>query len=82
MSFFLTASHKMLPSAGQGAVNALEDAVILANCLYDIGTTSLDDIKAALKSFKDQRYPHVKQQYEASKVNAKILFGHVSSVRR
>ncbi|KAF9945891.1 hypothetical protein BGZ65_010252, partial [Modicella reniformis] len=30
------AVHKMQPSAGQGAVNAMEDAVILANCLYDL----------------------------------------------
>ncbi|KAG0053363.1 hypothetical protein BGZ83_001257 [Gryganskiella cystojenkinii] len=26
----------MLPSAGQGAVNAMQDAVILSNCLYDL----------------------------------------------
>ena len=46
----------------------MEDAVVLANCLYDIGTTSPEDINAALKSFKDQRYPHVIEQYKASKV--------------
>ncbi|GJJ70238.1 hypothetical protein EMPS_02587 [Entomortierella parvispora] len=70
------AAHKLLPSSGQGAVNAMEDAVILANCLYDIGTTSPEDINAALKSFQDQRYPHVVEQYKASKTSAKFLYGH------
>lgn len=57
----------------------MEDAVVLANCLYDIGTTSPEDIKAALQSFKDQRLPHVIEQYKASKATAKFLYGHVSS---
>lgn len=65
---FPLAAHKLLPSSGQGANNALEDAVILANCLYDIGTPSLPDVKAALKSYRDQRLPHVVEQYKASKV--------------
>ena len=76
---FCLAAHKLLPSSGQGAVNALEDAVVLANCLYDIGTTSSEDIKAALQSFKEQRLPHVIEQYKASKATAKFLYGHVSS---
>ena len=66
--FFPLAAHKLLPSSGQGANNAMEDAVILANCLYEIGTPSLLDVKAALKSYKDQRLPHVVEQYKASKV--------------
>ncbi|KAG0042459.1 hypothetical protein BGZ83_000443 [Gryganskiella cystojenkinii] len=70
------AAHKMLPSSGQGAVNALQDAVILANCLYDIGTVSMRDIRVALKSYVDQRRPHVKAQYAASKATAKFQFGH------
>ncbi|KAG0042458.1 hypothetical protein BGZ83_000442 [Gryganskiella cystojenkinii] len=70
------AAHKMLPSSGQGAVNAMQDAVVLANCLYDIGTTSVPDIQEALKSFVDQRRPHVKTQYAASKASAKFQYGH------
>ncbi|GJJ70239.1 hypothetical protein EMPS_02588 [Entomortierella parvispora] len=70
------AAHKLLPSSGQGANNAFEDAIVLANCLYDIGTPSLPDVKAALKSYKDQRLPHVLEQYEASKASAKFLYGH------
>ncbi|KAF9281999.1 hypothetical protein BGZ68_006272, partial [Mortierella alpina] len=69
------AAHKLLPSAGQGAVNAMQDAVILANCLYDLTSVTPEDIAAAFQDFKDQRYPHVVAQYEASKKNAKILYG-------
>lgn len=78
---FHSAAHKLLPSSGQGANNAMEDAVILANCLYDVGSTSLPDVKVALKSFWEQRLPHVLEQYKASKASAKFLYGHVSSHR-
>ncbi|KAF9373854.1 hypothetical protein CPB97_000273 [Podila verticillata] len=69
------AAHKLLPSAGQGAVSAMQDAVILANCIYDLTALDTDSVAAALKDYRDQRYPHVKSQYDASKMNAKILLG-------
>ncbi|KAF9184274.1 hypothetical protein BGZ50_003790 [Haplosporangium sp. Z 11] len=69
------AAHKLLPSVGQGAVTAMQDAVILANCLYDLKSTSHEDIEAALQDYQGQRYPHVKEQYEGSKMNAKVIYG-------
>jgi len=51
----------------------MEDAVILANCLYDIGATSPEDIGAALTSFMDQRLPHVMEQYHASQVRSQRI---------
>ncbi|KAF8925185.1 hypothetical protein BGZ58_001060 [Dissophora ornata] len=69
------AAHKLLPSAGQGAVTSMQDAVVLANCLYDLRSTSISDVTEALKDFKEQRYPQVKEQYEASKMNAQVLYG-------
>ncbi|KAF9563530.1 hypothetical protein EC968_004830 [Mortierella alpina] len=69
------AAHKLLPSAGQGAVTAMQDSVVLANCLYELQSLDCADITAALQDFKDQRYPHVKEQYDASKMNAKIVYG-------
>ncbi|KAF9171563.1 hypothetical protein BGX20_007345 [Mortierella sp. AD010] len=69
------ACHKLLPSAGQGAVNAMQDSVILANCIYDLESLSTKDISAALKDYRDQRFPYVIEQYEASKINAKIIYG-------
>ncbi|KAF9170396.1 hypothetical protein BGX20_009019 [Mortierella sp. AD010] len=69
------ACHKMLPSSGQGAVNAMQDAVILANCIYELRSVAEDDVAEALSDFKEQRYPHVKDQYEASQMSAKLLYG-------
>jgi 2-polyprenyl-6-methoxyphenol hydroxylase-like FAD-dependent oxidoreductase len=44
------AAHAMTPNLGQGACQAIEDAVVLAECLKD--TT---DIAAALKSYDKRR---------------------------
>ncbi|KAG0304659.1 hypothetical protein BGZ98_005231 [Dissophora globulifera] len=70
------AAHKLLPSTGQGAVNGLQDAVILANCLYDLRPLSYEGIQETLKDFQAQRFSHVKTQYEASQFNAKLRYGH------
>ncbi|KAF9117008.1 hypothetical protein BGX27_007062 [Mortierella sp. AM989] len=70
------AAHKMLPSAGQGAVNAMQDSVILANCIYDIALNpTSENITSAFKDFKEQRFPHVKFQFDSSKLMAKVIFG-------
>ncbi|KAG0049874.1 hypothetical protein BGZ83_005305 [Gryganskiella cystojenkinii] len=69
------AAHKLLPSMGQGAVNALQDAVVLANCLYDLESTSVKDIGKAFETYKSLRAPFVKVQYEESQVQAKLMFG-------
>ncbi|KAF9967484.1 hypothetical protein BGZ65_013033, partial [Modicella reniformis] len=64
------AAHKMPPSAGQGAVNAMEDAVVLANCLYEISdgqqAITPEKITQAFKNYRDQRYSHAKYQVENS----------------
>ncbi|KAF9316903.1 hypothetical protein BG003_001433 [Podila horticola] len=69
------ACHKLLPSAGQGAVNAMQDAVILANCLYDMASIHPHDITATFKDYRQQRHEHVVSQYETSKTNAKLMYG-------
>ncbi|KAF8978194.1 hypothetical protein BGZ46_006732 [Entomortierella lignicola] len=69
------ACHKLLPSSGQGAINAMQDAVILSNCIYDLESLSTQDITAALKDYRDQRFPFAKEQYIASSISAKIIFG-------
>ncbi|KAG0217446.1 hypothetical protein BGX31_000247 [Mortierella sp. GBA43] len=73
------ACHKMQPSAGQGAVNAMEDAVILANCLYDISggkePVTTERIAEAFRDYREQRYTHAKFQVENSKGMAKLLNG-------
>lgn len=53
----------------------MQDAVVLANCIYEMRSSSHDDIKAALKDYKKQRYAHAKQQVENSNAAGKILYG-------
>ena len=78
-SFFATAlaCHKLLPSAGLGAVTSIQDAVVLANSIYEMqGITPLD-ISAALNDYKEERYTRVKAQYDASKMDARLIYGQV-----
>ncbi|KAK5827777.1 hypothetical protein F5H01DRAFT_399363 [Linnemannia elongata] len=70
------AAHKLLPSTGAGAVNAMQDAVILANHLYDIKPTSFENIKQALSDYKEERFDAVKEQYPQAEFAAKLQFGH------
>ncbi|KAF9115434.1 hypothetical protein BGX27_007809 [Mortierella sp. AM989] len=70
-----SACHKMLPSAGQGAINAMQDAVIVANCIYDLESVSHKKIVAALNDYKSQRYAHAKKQVQISSMVGKILYG-------
>ncbi|KAF9206814.1 hypothetical protein BGZ49_001756 [Haplosporangium sp. Z 27] len=69
------ACHKMLPSAGQGAINAMQDAVIVANCIYELRSSSHKNIVAALSDYKSQRYVHAKKQVQISSMVGKILYG-------
>ncbi|MFN8494803.1 MAG: FAD-dependent monooxygenase [Caldilineaceae bacterium] len=46
------AAHPMTPNLGQGACQALEDAVVLARCLHNQG-----DAVAALRAYEAQRIP-------------------------
>ncbi|KAG0374981.1 hypothetical protein BGX24_009679 [Mortierella sp. AD032] len=70
------ACHKMLPSAGQGATNAMEDAVIIANCIYELGSSfSKTDIEAALNDYREQRFEHAKEQVENSNMAGKLFYG-------
>ncbi|GJJ77179.1 hypothetical protein EMPS_09538 [Entomortierella parvispora] len=69
------AVHKLLPSGAQGAVCAMQDAVILANCLYDLKSLKHESIEEALQDYKAQRHPQVKIQNNDSNVNATLFFG-------
>jgi len=55
----------------------MQDAVILANCLYDLETYSSEALTAAFDDYWQQRYPQAKFQLEVSKFNGKIMSGQV-----
>ncbi|KAF9897616.1 hypothetical protein BX616_005270, partial [Lobosporangium transversale] len=71
----------LLPSAGQGAVNAMQDSVVLSNCIYDMVSTKLNDVEAALKDYREQRFDYVVERYKDSKENAKIIYGQTLTER-
>ncbi|KAF9924892.1 hypothetical protein FBU30_005235 [Linnemannia zychae] len=66
---------------GAGAVNAMQDAVLLANHIYDIKPTSFENIKTALKEYKEERFDNIKEQYPQSYMAARITFGYTLTER-
>ncbi|GJJ72013.1 hypothetical protein EMPS_04370 [Entomortierella parvispora] len=72
------ACHKMLPNSGRGAVNAITDAIVLANALHDCQIThdqSLGNLKAAFKRYYKERYPQAVAELERSKRMARVVAG-------
>ncbi|KAI1297727.1 hypothetical protein EDD11_007007 [Mortierella claussenii] len=72
---FETWNHGRIALIGDGAINAMQDAVIIANCIYELNSTSHQDIEAALQAYRDQRYAHAKEQVRNSNVSGKLLYG-------
>lgn len=56
----------------------MQDAVILANHIYDIKPTSFENIKAALNGYRAERFDAVKDQYSQTHMAARLQFGHVN----
>lgn len=55
------AAHPMLPTLGQGACTALEDALVITKCLQE-----LDDITKAFEQYELQRFSRIKSIVEQS----------------
>ncbi|KAF9346516.1 hypothetical protein BGX26_001959 [Mortierella sp. AD094] len=70
------ACHKFLPSAGQGALNAMQDAVVLANCIYEMGEATPKNITAGFKEYYDERYSRVKRMMAKSKFMALVMYSN------
>ncbi|KAF9389562.1 hypothetical protein CPB97_011099 [Podila verticillata] len=52
---------------GDGAVSAMQDAVTLANCLYELPQyPSTAEINKAFKHYQNERYPFAKNAYDTS----------------
>jgi len=73
------AAHPILPFLAQGAVMALEDAAILAQCL----SRTPDDVAGALARYAAVRAPRVQQVARASWRNGQIyhLSGPIAAAR-
>ncbi|KAF9355375.1 hypothetical protein BGX34_010500, partial [Mortierella sp. NVP85] len=73
--FFETWQHGRTVLMGDGAVNAFQDAVILANVLSELESKSAADIKAALESYQEQRLPRARFEYMNSKMISRLMTG-------
>ncbi|KAG0032926.1 hypothetical protein BGZ82_006321 [Podila clonocystis] len=57
--------YRMQPGGGQGAVAAMQDAIILVHCIYDIEDiehVTYKGIQSALADYRSQRFEHAKGQ--------------------
>ncbi|KAG0340337.1 hypothetical protein BG004_006467 [Podila humilis] len=69
------AAHKLNPGGGQGAVSAMQDAVILANCIYELEDPTYENIQKALDEYKALRFEHTKIQADFGKTLGRLLYG-------
>ncbi|KAF9112057.1 hypothetical protein BGX27_004035 [Mortierella sp. AM989] len=61
------ACHKLHPSAGLGAVAAIQDAAVLADIIYHLPPSpSLENITQAFKIYRDDRFHKAKLSYDTS----------------
>ncbi|KAI7817014.1 hypothetical protein BC939DRAFT_19576 [Gamsiella multidivaricata] len=73
--------HKMTPAAGQGAVNAMQDAVVLAKCIFSMPDSSSESIIAAFTEYFSQRYHRAEAQFARSNTMSKITSGQTWTER-
>ena len=64
------ACHPMLPFMAQGSCQAIEDAVVLARCLSDVGTS---DAVSALRRYEDARQGRTAQVQTSSLMNRDLF---------
>ncbi|KAF9545269.1 hypothetical protein EC957_011142 [Mortierella hygrophila] len=74
------ACHKMNPSGGAGASNAMHDAIALANHINGLPFHPIaDEIEAAFKEYQNERFEWVKIAFENSKMMRNVVGKSMSS---
>ncbi|KAG0207241.1 hypothetical protein BGX33_006937 [Mortierella sp. NVP41] len=66
--------HKLLPSSGHAATQAVLDAISLASLLYDLPSNSATDIEALFRIQFERRGPSAKAAVWASQQQDQLLF--------
>ncbi|KAG0339451.1 hypothetical protein BG000_002083 [Podila horticola] len=74
------ACHKMNPSGGAGAINAIHDAVALANWLSTLQSLGSKQIEKVFKEYRAERYPIAKEAFETSQMFSRNLGKNLLSV--
>ncbi|KAI1304585.1 hypothetical protein EDD11_005080 [Mortierella claussenii] len=72
---FETWKHGRTVLIGDGALNAILDAVVLANSLYEMPTANQKNISRALEDFYQERYPTTKKELSATQQMTTVLAG-------
>lgn len=60
-----------------GAVNAMHDAVVLANAIYNMTDASSDSITTAFEEYYGQRFHRLDSQIKRSKSLTAVMGGEV-----
>ncbi|KAF8939354.1 hypothetical protein BGZ58_009970 [Dissophora ornata] len=62
---------------GDGAVSAIQDAVVIANCIYELpDDPTVEDITRVFQNYQNERYPLAKTAYDTSHRLASIVGQH------
>ncbi|KAG0285647.1 hypothetical protein BGZ96_010135, partial [Linnemannia gamsii] len=61
------------------AVNAIQDAVVLANLIYSLPSTSSSDITTMFKEYQDERMEPVQACFKICHISSKIMTKGFSS---
>ncbi|KAI1293403.1 hypothetical protein EDD11_008426 [Mortierella claussenii] len=72
---FETWYHGRTVLIGDGAINAMQDAVVLANCIYNMPDSKPASITAAFREFHRQRYPRALQEFKRSRTWMSVGYG-------
>ncbi|KAG0087222.1 hypothetical protein BGZ92_007499 [Podila epicladia] len=68
------ACHKMNPAGGMGAINAMQDAIAIANWINVLDRNSTwEETERAFKEYKTERYPWVLGAYRDSQIMSKLV---------
>ncbi|KAG0312636.1 hypothetical protein BGZ97_010996, partial [Linnemannia gamsii] len=68
------ACHKFNPQGGVGATNAMHDAIVLANLINGLPFHPVvEEIEAAFKAYKKERFQWVHEAFESSKVHRTMI---------
>lgn len=63
----------MHPAAGQGAVNAMQDAIVLSSLISSLSTKDERDITKIFKAYRSERRPLAQASYNMSHTLSKKI---------
>ncbi|KAI1321060.1 hypothetical protein EDD11_008641 [Mortierella claussenii] len=66
------ACHKIHPASGSGAVNAIHDAVCLANWISVLKSTEIEEAEKIFKEYRAERYPAAMASFASGQSLSKL----------